>query len=137
MCRLGTYLKKFFLYKFTQQQVGYFLLAAVFTGLLAFVFDYLDSSGSRHVYLTFIPQIIKTAIAQVIEVVALLAVIYCAIRFILGFFIDKEARKSAELKAIEKLITQINKLPKAIAKAIKKPNNTDTGNKAKGKARKR
>lgn len=72
-----------------------------------------------------------------IEVVALLAVIYCAIRFILGFFIDKEARKSAELKAIEKLITQINKLPKAIAKAIKKPNNTDTGNKAKGKARKR
>lgn len=96
-------IKKLFLYKFSRQQVSYLLSAVVGLSVLSIVFGYLEACGGGHVYLTFIPIEIKIAIAQIVEVGALLAVIYFIIRFILGFFIDKEDKKSPELKAIERL----------------------------------
>lgn len=73
-------------------------------------------------FLTFIPLAVKVFIAQTIEVVAVIAVVYFIVRFILGFFIDKEDKESPELQAINQLKESIDKLPEAIAKAIKSSN---------------
>jgi len=117
-----SFIQWFFLYKFSRQQISYFLSATIVLGVLACAFSYLEVCGGRHVFLTFIPLAVKVFIAQTIEVVAVIAVVYFIVRFILGFFIDKEDKESPELQAINQLKESIDKLPEAIAKAIKSSN---------------
>jgi len=62
------------------------------------------------VYLSFIPADIKNILAQCIGIGAFILAIYFAIRFILGFFVDKREKESDELKALKELGEKIDKL---------------------------
>ncbi|MFC1864644.1 hypothetical protein ACFLYG_02320 [Chloroflexota bacterium] len=61
-------------------------------------------------YLTFIPACIKYALAQYIEIGALLLAGYFVIRFVLGFFIDKKDKESEEVKILKRIECKINSM---------------------------
>ena len=76
--------------------------------VLAVSFTYLVASGGRHMYLDFISHGFKMQVAAIVEVVALVLVVYFIIRLIIGLFVKEKVEPSPELKAIERLSTGLN-----------------------------